>query len=190
MEIKHDTRTIRTRKHLAQAMLKLLQSHSLEDINIVEICDKAQVHRTTFYNHFNDKYELFYYLFDEIKNEVFDKAIEAHPDSNSTEMYLQIAKNTLDFIDDNRQVFIQILQHNKEEIVIGVFHESLERAIKFLLKQSGQPLGLPMEILASFYTGGFSSLALLWLNNTNKYSKEEFLIFVKRLVTGRINNQG
>jgi len=186
MEIKHDTRTIRTRKHLAQAMLKLLQIHSLEEINIVEICDKAQVHRTTFYNHFNDKYELFYYLFDEIKNEVFDKAIEARYENASTEMYLQIAKNTLDFIDDNRQIFIQILQHNKEEVVIGVFHESLERAIKFLLKQNGQPLGLPIEILASFYTGGFSSLALLWLSNPTKYTKEEFLMFFKKLLAGKI----
>jgi AcrR family transcriptional regulator len=188
MEIKHDTRTIRTRKHLAQSMLKLLQAHSLEEINIVDICNQAQVHRTTFYNHFNDKYELFSYLFDEIKNEVFDTAIEAHSENNSLEIYIQIAKNVLDFIDDNKQVFIQILQHNKNEIVIGVFNESLERAIKFLLNQNGQQLGLPIEILASFYTGGFSALALLWLNNPNKYTKEEFLTFFKRLITGKIEN--
>ena len=188
MKIKHDTRTIRTRKYLAQAMLKLLQTHSLEEINIVEICNQAQVHRTTFYNHFNDKYELFYYLFDEIKNEVFDKAIEASSNKTSIEMYLQIAKNTLDFLNDNKQIFIQILQHNKEEIVIGVFHESLERAIKFLLKQNGQPLNLPVDILASFYTGGFSSLALLWLNNPTKYSKDEFMMFFKKLLTGKIDS--
>jgi len=188
MIVKHDTRTIRTRKHLAQSMLKLLQAHSLEEINIVDICNQAQVHRTTFYNHFNDKYELFSYLFDEIKNEIFDKAIEAHSDNNSMELYIQIAKNTLDFIDDNKQIFYQILQHNKKEIVIGVFNESLERAIKFLLKQNGQPLNLPIEILASFYTGGFSSLALLWLNNPEKYTKEEFLTFFQKLISGRIEN--
>ncbi|MBR4270459.1 MAG: TetR/AcrR family transcriptional regulator [Clostridia bacterium] len=184
METKHDTRTLRTRKHLAQSMLKLLLQKDLENINIVDICNAAQVHRTSFYNHFNDKYELFNYLFDEIKNEIYDKAIEGHSFKSPQHMYLQTAKNLIDFVDDNKDIFIQILKNNKQELIVEVFREGLERSFKFLIKQSGLEFEIPAEIIIKYYTGAFASLALFRIISSNKYTKEEYLVFFKKFILG------
>ena len=187
MNTKHDTRTLRTRKHLAQSMLKLLLQKDLESINIVDICNAAQVHRTSFYNHFNDKYELFNYLFNEIKNEIFDKATEGHSFKSPEHLYLQVAKNLIDFIDENKDIFVQILKNNKQELIVEVFREGLDRAFKSLLKESGLEFEVPIDILTKFYTGGFSSLALYRITSGNKYTKEEFLVFCKNLILGSMD---
>ena len=43
---------------LAESFKELALKHSIEKITIKEITDKAGVIRPTFYNHFQDKYEL------------------------------------------------------------------------------------------------------------------------------------
>ena len=44
--------------HVADSLKELTEKHPIEKITIKEITDKAGVIRPTFYNHFQDKYEL------------------------------------------------------------------------------------------------------------------------------------
>ncbi|MBD8839971.1 TetR/AcrR family transcriptional regulator [Paenibacillus sp. CFBP 13594] len=57
---KVDLRVTRTHKLLTMALLDLLceKGQLFSNITINEICDKAMVHRTTFYKHFKDKFAL------------------------------------------------------------------------------------------------------------------------------------
>lgn len=53
-----DLRVRRTYKFLWDALLKLMMEHDFEAITVTDICEHAMVHRTTFYKHYTDKYEL------------------------------------------------------------------------------------------------------------------------------------
>ena len=44
-----DLRQRRTKKFLVQALLELMEERPLRDLSVVDICDRAMVHRTTFY---------------------------------------------------------------------------------------------------------------------------------------------
>jgi AcrR family transcriptional regulator len=55
---KLDLRTRRTRKLLQSALLDLLKERDLEAISVTDICDRAMIHRTTFYKHYEDKFDL------------------------------------------------------------------------------------------------------------------------------------
>jgi len=55
---KVDPRSIRTRKLLLDAFLKLTTKKDFKDITIKDITDEATVNRATFYSHFQDKYDL------------------------------------------------------------------------------------------------------------------------------------
>ncbi|WP_405143606.1 TetR/AcrR family transcriptional regulator [Paenibacillus sp. FSL H7-0942] len=57
---KVDLRVTRTYKLLTMALLDLLceKGQLFSNITINKICDKAMVHRTTFYKHFKDKFAL------------------------------------------------------------------------------------------------------------------------------------
>ena len=57
-EYKEDLRIVRTRKLLSTALFDLLESTPYEKISVMDICEKAMVHRATFYNHFEDKEHL------------------------------------------------------------------------------------------------------------------------------------
>ena len=65
-----DLRTIRTYKLLKDSLLELLSKDSFDNIKVNDICNLAMVHRTTFYSHFSDKYELLEYVISEVEKEI------------------------------------------------------------------------------------------------------------------------
>lgn len=58
IEEKTDLRVIKTRKNIQQTFISLLQQKSFERITIQNILDGALINRTTFYKHYQDKYDL------------------------------------------------------------------------------------------------------------------------------------
>src|SRR5260370_31270348 len=53
-----DLRVRRTRKLLWEALMAELSERAFEEITGKDICERAMVHRTTFYKHYEDKYAL------------------------------------------------------------------------------------------------------------------------------------
>jgi AcrR family transcriptional regulator len=53
-----DLRVRRTHKLLWEALMAELSEHPFEEISVKDICERAMVHRTTFYKHYEDKYAL------------------------------------------------------------------------------------------------------------------------------------
>lgn len=72
------------KRTLAQAFKELLCKGPIEKITIKDITDKAGVTRTTFYNHFHDKYEILEWIIEEdilksveplIENDLFPEMV-------------------------------------------------------------------------------------------------------------------
>lgn len=57
-----DPRARRTRRHIEDAFLELLNEKTLYALTIGEITDRAGLNRATFYGHFFDKYALFSHM--------------------------------------------------------------------------------------------------------------------------------
>jgi AcrR family transcriptional regulator len=57
-EAARDPRIRRTRHGLQEALRKLLEIRSFEQISVLEIAEQAQVNRATFYDHYPDKFAL------------------------------------------------------------------------------------------------------------------------------------
>src|SRR5258707_1942613 len=53
-----DLRIRRTHKLLWEALMAELAERAFEEITVKDICERAMVHRTTFYKHYEDKYAL------------------------------------------------------------------------------------------------------------------------------------
>ena len=63
-----DLRVLKTKKNIREAFLELRKNLSLEEIKVNALCEKAMVNKTTFYNHYQDIYE----LSEELENEVVE----------------------------------------------------------------------------------------------------------------------
>lgn len=70
-----DLRVQRTYLLLKNALLELLAKKSFDEIKVNDICNLAMIHRTTFYSHFQDKYDLLEYCVKNIEQELTEKLI-------------------------------------------------------------------------------------------------------------------
>ena len=59
MENRENLRVRQTRHRLSEALMEMLMDRSLRSVSIRELCQKAGINRTTFYNHYGSQYDLF-----------------------------------------------------------------------------------------------------------------------------------
>ena len=69
---KTDLRVIKTKQKLANTLLEMMTSESIDNIKISSLCTHAGVSRATFYNNFNVIYDVLNYHFENTKNELFN----------------------------------------------------------------------------------------------------------------------
>lgn len=68
MSAKEDLRITKTKRTLFNSLLELMKEKAFEEIKISDICTSALINRSTFYAHYEDKYELLVALLDNQKN--------------------------------------------------------------------------------------------------------------------------
>lgn len=100
----NDLRVKRTYILLKNALFELMAKKSFEEIKVNDICNLAMVHRTTFYSHFSDKYELLEYCIKDVEEELTQK-ISSSKYSNSREFYTNLIMNLLQYTSENRKFF-------------------------------------------------------------------------------------
>ena len=60
MQKKEDRRVTMTRRMLKEALTEMLRETDIYHVSIRELCQRADINRTTFYKYYRDKYD---YLF-------------------------------------------------------------------------------------------------------------------------------
>lgn len=62
----------KTKRKITQSLLDLLDEKPLDQVTIQEICDRAGVHRTTFYKHFGSIFDVIHFLTEEMTAHLSD----------------------------------------------------------------------------------------------------------------------
>ena len=73
MKKKEDLRIVKTKANLYRGLMELMKDQTFEEIKVSDICNKSMINRSTFYDHFNDKYELLQSLMEDLKEELEEK---------------------------------------------------------------------------------------------------------------------
>ena len=84
-----------TEAKLKYALKELMQTKSLNDINVTTLCEKCGCHRQTFYYHYTDIYDLLAAVF---LNEVVEGVNEAKDVKSVLLAILEYSKNNFSFI--------------------------------------------------------------------------------------------
>ena len=72
MAVKNNRRAQMSRLLLRTALVELMQKKPFSEITIKEICEQADLNRTTFYLHYTDQSA----LLADVENEVYQKTLE------------------------------------------------------------------------------------------------------------------
>lgn len=183
-EKKEDLRIRRTHKLLCEAMFSLLENNSYDDISIVDICDKAMVHRATFYKHFNDKSDFMEYVARVKIREFYDNGAKIHVSSDLQNAYHVLVENVITFVESNKSMLrlsINSSSNNFIESLHKIIYEEMLDLINILAK-NGEVFSTPPEIKAQFLTGGFCELLRWWIRNENVCSKEQLIDYIEKLL--------
>lgn len=179
-----DLRTTRTYKLLKNALLELLSKESFDNVRVNDICNLAMVHRTTFYSHFADKYELLDYCINDFEKELLCDFSEKKY-STSKEFYTSLIMNILNYLGSNKLFFKNMINNNYSTGIINVLHNSAISKITELLEKeekSGVKFNTPVKIMAEFYSGALTSTIMWWLRSNSKISEEDLCDYIIALI--------
>ena len=185
---KTDLRIIKTNKILFDALLTLMKEKNFEKIKISDICEVALINRSTFYAHYEDKYDLLIALIEELKNTFLNELKENEYNSISKEYFMNLLKILIEHTDQNRSIYTSILSNNKNGLFIDFIMDVANRDIANRLKNNKDIINsnIPIDTITKFYLGGIINLGLDWILNKDKYTKEELLSYLDKLIPEKI----
>lgn len=179
---KIDMRTLRTKKLLTKSLYELLETTSFDKLTVQNICDNALVHRTTYYQHFNNKEELLTYSLEDFREKLFAVTHNNMDHESPTQMFLHLSTFFVKYVQSNRQVLKKIINNIGSDLLISKISYAYEQNILSLLNSSPHEFSVPKPMISQFFTGGIIKILLTWIESDNSYTNEELLHFITILM--------
>ena len=138
MKEKTDLRVIKTKKILFNTLLELMKNKNFEKIKISDICEESLINRSTFYAHYEDKYELLMELFEEQKLSLLKELEDNNNLIFSKEYLMKLIDILIKHIEENREIYSAILTNNRNGILIDFLTDAIEKDVSDRLKSNNQ----------------------------------------------------
>lgn len=186
---KTDLRIVKTKKILFNSLLNLMKIKNFEKIKISDICEESLVNRSTFYAHYDDKYELLIDLFEERKLSLLKDFEDNENKAFSKEYLMELLSILIDHIEENKEIYSAILTNNRNGILIDFLIDAIEKDVSEKLKGNSEieSSDLPLDIIVKFYAGGLINIGIDCITRTKKYSKKELLLYIDKLIPDKIS---
>ena len=183
--MKTDLRIIKTKNNLHDALISLLKEKTFENIKVSDICEKALINRSTFYSHYNDKYELLLDSINTIKSNSLHDLEENEHNIDTREYYIELIKLLLNHIEEMREIYKPILLNNINSIIMDILLDVAKKDIEKRLENGNFKSKVPIDILTTFYLGAIIGIGIDTLEN-NKYEKQELIDYIDILLPKNI----
>lgn len=160
-----DLRVQRTKKALITTFSDLLETKSFENITIQDLCEKANVRRSTFYRHFNDKYDLLNHIVGTLIEYFRTLHLPEIDPKDPRQFFNKFMKDILFFISDNKTMVKSVISINIYSEVYQILYNQIYAVVKRQIefdKQIGQ-FYIDEFIYGEFLAGGILSVILNWI---------------------------
>ena len=157
---------------IENAFMELLQTKELQKITVSELCQLADVNRSTFYANYLDVYD----LADKLREKLYKAFEEEFPGlSNETRQYgsLRVFRH----IKENQMLYKTFFKLGYDELVDTSVYD-IEQATKDFDNKH-------IKYHVEFFRHGFNAIVKMWLNGGCVESPEEMAEIVKREYAGR-----
>lgn len=167
---KMDRRVRKTRALLLQGLVKMMETHDIQDISVKELTELVDINRGTFYLHYDDIYDMLHKVEDELFAE-FNKIMEHEPTTEETLSSHQTLLEFFRFLDRHRDLAKVMIGPHGDLAFVNRLKEQIEkRTLQFL--ESAQS-DANYEYLCSFIITGCVGVVETWLRESHPQSPEE-----------------
>ncbi len=171
---KPDGRRVRmTKLLLKESLIELMKEKSIHVISIKEICEGADVNRSTFYRHYDTQYD----LYDDIINDISDDIHIIYRQCTEEGMSVSLLLTKIfTYIEEHREKFLVILSDNGNISLGETYNRITER---FISRENTGELG---AYVAQFIAAGMTSILWSWLNSEERKPPEQIAGLINYLI--------
>jgi probable dihydroxyacetone kinase regulator len=169
-----------TKLKLANALKELMMTMSFEKITVLDITEKCNIHRQTFYYHFQDRYELLDWL---LYNEIVEPLTNDFTLDNMYEKLFDMFQTMA----SNKKFYINALKINANDLsryISRVATQQFTEVIKNVKNDTNINKTTENDdiILAEFFGYGISGVVLGWVQNGMKETPKEMTSRIENIV--------
>lgn len=159
-----------TKRLITEAFIELLESKPLAKVTVTDVCNIAEINRSTFYAYYEDVPS----LMREIQEEVISRipAPESLPTVvESLERFLDMMVPLFDYIKKNSRLFnVLVVQAECDDFAERIVRTVLERYPKNFFEKDD----LEREYRAVFCLNGFIGIFKLWITEDFPITSRQF----------------
>ena len=184
---KEDLRVRKTKANLYKGLIELMQEKEFEDIKVIDICKQSLINRSTFYDHFNDKFELLNSFMNDLKIELLEHLKESKNLKYKTikEYFIIIVKELFTYINKNINVYsiLSIIKKNYNSVARDMLFDAAHTAVcEELNEHCINHSNIPNESISLFYLSGVITILIESVKDPNKFSEDKVLEELDKLI--------
>ena len=173
-EKKTDIRIVKTRRAIQAAFLELMKEKGFAAVTVKDIIQEAEINRSTFYAHYEDKYDLLENIENDLLIRINEPEIKGDVflSGKDSEAFEEIIRSRAQMLIENGQLLALLFSENGDPAFAGKLGDSIyqlwrsaEVSGRFIL-----PDQYAMAVLIGILTGLFSE----WIRGVFKESADEF----------------
>jgi len=159
-----------TKHKIQTSLIHLLQSNSIHQISICELCHQAQIHRSTFYKHYGSQYD----VLNEISTQYLKDAENCiqGADAHDKESVAKAVASLLEYMEEHLELSRLLLNN----IVDAAFAEkvfSLQKVSELLQQSLSHVEAYEKQAMISFVIYGCWKLLISWINDSNRINPDK-----------------
>jgi len=177
MIMQENQRVRLSKKLLKESLLYLLQKNNIHTISVREICDGAEINRTTFYKYYGSQYD----LLKDMENDVLAEIDRYLSGDEKPSNYIEQITSILCYINKNIDLCRLMLSNN----VDPDFPEKIIRLprVRELVAMSMQKSSeAEMEYVFRFLIDGSFGFLKMWINKQSREDPEEIAALLNQLI--------
>src|SRR5216684_2989666 len=182
-----DRRSLRTKGMLQHALNSLIRKKDYEAITIKDICDAANVGRSTFYAHYTSKDDLKRRGFEKLRKELVDRQREAQAASGDVkDRSLGFSLTMFEHARDHIDLYRALVGGRGGTVSLGQIRQILSDLVRNeLAATDGKNAAdnVPRELVVQYVVGAFMAVMTWWLDGGAKLPPKRIDAMFRRLAT-------
>lgn len=173
-----DPRVLRTRKRLRAALVGLILERGWDQVSVMDVCERAEVARSTFYLHFADKEDLLVSGFDDLLQELNTERKRAAGTFAFIEALIEHAGG-------NIKIFRAIVGRKSGQVVQRRMRDLITTLVEADLAARGTDPG-QRALVAKYVSGGLFELLISWVESSRRGDPRALAATFRKLTQGAL----
>ena len=168
----------RTKLALAKALQELLNTKSLDEVRVSELCSRCNLQRQSFYYHFQDKYDLVAWIFMQDTSRVFAEC--------GSHLSLQFISSLLNTFYDKKQFYLRIMADRSQNLPLYYIQDYVYRFCmsRYQKREHNDELKAKVKFLV------YGSMGVIWewLGDEHEFTADDLAKWMFEMISPEMKN--